>query len=107
MEVSRRDFLRLSVAAGTGTALSGLVGSGVNLEAGSIVCNYRNERTAKEIWVRLGATLHGTGCEKFGALLGDNCRIGANAVVAPGALLDPGTVVGRAALCDQELDSSP
>src|SRR4029079_14449760 len=31
MEVSRRDFLRLSVAAGTGTALSGLAGSGVNL----------------------------------------------------------------------------
>ena len=31
MEVSRRDFLRFSVAAGTGTALSGLVGSGVNL----------------------------------------------------------------------------
>ena len=31
MEVSRRDFLRLSVAAGTGTALSGLIGSGVNL----------------------------------------------------------------------------
>jgi len=31
MEISRRDFLRLSVAAGTGTALSGLVGSGVNL----------------------------------------------------------------------------
>jgi len=31
MEVSRRDFLRLSLAAGTGTALSGLIGSGVNL----------------------------------------------------------------------------
>jgi formate dehydrogenase major subunit len=31
MDVSRRDFLRLSVAAGTGTALSGLIGSGVNL----------------------------------------------------------------------------
>jgi hypothetical protein len=31
MEVSRRDFLRLSVAAGTGTALSGLIASGVNL----------------------------------------------------------------------------
>jgi formate dehydrogenase major subunit len=31
MEISRRDFLRVSVAAGTGTALSGLVGSGVNL----------------------------------------------------------------------------
>ena len=31
MQVSRRDFLRFSVAAGTGTALSGLIGSGVNL----------------------------------------------------------------------------
>ena len=31
MEISRRDFLRFSVAAGTGTALRGLIGSGVNL----------------------------------------------------------------------------
>lgn len=31
MEVSRRDFLRLSVTAGAGTALGGLMGSGVNL----------------------------------------------------------------------------
>jgi formate dehydrogenase major subunit len=31
MESSRRDFLRLSVAAGAGTALSGLLASGVNL----------------------------------------------------------------------------
>jgi formate dehydrogenase major subunit len=31
MEISRRDFLRFSAAAGTGTALSGLIGSGVNL----------------------------------------------------------------------------
>jgi len=31
MEVSRRDFLRFSVAAASGTALGGLMGSGVNL----------------------------------------------------------------------------
>ena len=31
MEVSRRDFLRFSISAAGGTALSGLVGSGVNL----------------------------------------------------------------------------
>jgi formate dehydrogenase major subunit len=31
MEISRRNFLRISVAAGAGTGLSGLVGSGVNL----------------------------------------------------------------------------
>jgi hypothetical protein len=28
MEISRRDFLRLSVTAGSATALSGLIGSG-------------------------------------------------------------------------------
>jgi formate dehydrogenase major subunit len=31
MEVSRRDFLKFSVATGSGTALAGLLGSGVNL----------------------------------------------------------------------------
>ena len=31
MELSRRDFLRVSAAAGSATALSGLIGSGVNL----------------------------------------------------------------------------
>ena len=31
MELSRRSFLRYSVAAGSATALSGLIGSGVNI----------------------------------------------------------------------------
>ncbi len=80
-----------------------VLGADVNLEAGSIVCNYRNEREDKEVRVRLGDRLLATGCLKFGALLGDGCRIGANAVLAPGALLMPGTVVRRAALCDDEV----
>jgi bifunctional N-acetylglucosamine-1-phosphate-uridyltransferase/glucosamine-1-phosphate-acetyltransferase GlmU-like protein len=37
-----------------------LLGENVNLEAGSIVCNYRNERTAKEVLVRLASGLHRT-----------------------------------------------
>jgi UDP-N-acetylglucosamine diphosphorylase / glucose-1-phosphate thymidylyltransferase / UDP-N-acetylgalactosamine diphosphorylase / glucosamine-1-phosphate N-acetyltransferase / galactosamine-1-phosphate N-acetyltransferase len=84
-----------------------VVGSDVNFEAGSIICNYRNEREPKEIRVRLNRILHPTGCEKFGAVVGDNCRIGANAVIAPGALLVPGTVLGRIQLCDQELEVLP
>ena len=31
MEITRRDFLRFSVAAGSATALTGLVGSGMSL----------------------------------------------------------------------------
>ena len=84
-----------------------IIGSDVNLEAGSIVCNYRNEREIKEIRVRMNRRLHSTGCEKFGAVIGDNCRIGANAVIAPGALLIPGMFLGRTQLCDQELEVLP
>jgi UDP-N-acetylglucosamine diphosphorylase / glucose-1-phosphate thymidylyltransferase / UDP-N-acetylgalactosamine diphosphorylase / glucosamine-1-phosphate N-acetyltransferase / galactosamine-1-phosphate N-acetyltransferase len=79
-----------------------ILGSGVNLEAGSVICNYRNERPDKEILVRADGMLNRTGCQKFGALVGDQSRIGANAVVAPGVLLLPGTVVRRASLRDDE-----
>jgi len=79
-----------------------ILGSDVNLEAGSIVANSRNERADKEIRIRRGGVLHGTGVEKFGALIGDHVRIGANAVIAPGSLLLPGQVVPRLVLVDQE-----
>lgn len=78
------------------------LGTDVNLEAGSVICNYRNERHDKEILVRLQGTLCRTGCEKFGGVIGDDCRVGANAVVAPGALVPPGSVVARTALLDDE-----
>lgn len=79
-----------------------LLGEDVNLEAGSIVCNYRNERSDKHIHVRIGNTLHRTPAQKFGAVIGDHGRVGANAVLAPGALLAPASVVRRAALRDDE-----
>jgi bifunctional N-acetylglucosamine-1-phosphate-uridyltransferase/glucosamine-1-phosphate-acetyltransferase GlmU-like protein len=79
-----------------------ILGEDVNLEAGSIICNYRNERPSKEILVRVGSAVYGTGVEKFGSLIGDGSRIGANAVVAPGALLERGSVIGRGKLLDQE-----
>lgn len=65
-----------------------IVGAGVNLEAGAVVANRWNERPER-------------GRTKFGALIGDNCRIGANAVLSPGTILAPGTVVPRLALVDQ------
>jgi len=83
-----------------------VLGAQVNLEAGSIVANYRNERDDKEIRVRIGAALQSTGVQKFGALIGDRARLGANAVAAPGTLLLPGTVVRRLQLVDHEQTSS-
>jgi NDP-sugar pyrophosphorylase family protein len=82
-----------------------ILGAGVNLEAGSIICNHRNERANNEIYVRTGGALQPTGCHKFGAVVGDRCRIGANAVLAPGALLPPWSIVPRASLRDDELSA--
>ncbi|CAN5716297.1 hypothetical protein BH11PSE13_BH11PSE13_11140 [soil metagenome] len=81
-----------------------VVGSNVNIEAGSVVCNYRNERSDHEIRIRSNGTMHRTGVDKFGALIGDGGRLGANSVVAPGALLLPATIVKRTCLLDQEAD---
>lgn len=80
-----------------------ILGSDVNLEAGSVICNYRNERPDKDIRVRIGGMLRSTGRQKFGALVGDGSRIGSNAVVAPGALLIPGSIVTRASLRDDDV----
>lgn len=78
-----------------------ILGRDVNLEAGSIIANHRNELVDP----RLRIDYHGKTLEadtlKFGALVGDGCRIGANAVVAPGAILPPGTVISRLGLIDQ------
>lgn len=79
-----------------------VLGADVNLEAGSIVCNHRNERADPEVHVWLHGTRLATGQARFGALIGDGCRIGANAVLAPGVMLAPATVVGRGRLVDQD-----
>jgi bifunctional N-acetylglucosamine-1-phosphate-uridyltransferase/glucosamine-1-phosphate-acetyltransferase GlmU-like protein len=78
-----------------------IVGADVNIEAGAILANYRNEWADKEIICFDGTSLIRTGCDKFGSLIGDGARIGANAVLAPGAILPRASVVPRLALVDQ------
>lgn len=78
-----------------------ILGADVNIEAGAVIANYRNELADKTIRILVDGTRIDTGVEKFGALVGDGTRIGANAVLAPGTLLYPGTKVGRLQLVDQ------
>jgi NDP-sugar pyrophosphorylase family protein len=78
-----------------------ILGYGVNLEAGSIVANFRNEQADPAIsFIHKGSRIV-TGSTKFGALIGDRSKIGANAVIAPGAILAPGSIVRRLTLIDQ------
>jgi len=78
-----------------------ILGAEVNLEAGSIIANYRNEDPGNTICFLHDGVMMDTGVSKFGALVADGVRIGANAVVAPGAILSRGMVVGRLALVDR------
>lgn len=81
-----------------------VIGAGVNIEAGAMIANYRNERADKRIRIATPNGVIDTGVDKFGALVGDNTRIGANAVIAPGAILARETIVPRLALVDQASD---
>ncbi|HEY5746611.1 MAG TPA: DapH/DapD/GlmU-related protein [Chryseolinea sp.] len=78
-----------------------LLGSGVNMEAGSIICNHFNERADKAIHVMVDRQKLATGVTKFGALVGDHVKIGANAVLSPGTILAPASVVKRLELVEQ------
>jgi len=71
-----------------------VIGAGVNIEAGAMIANYRNERDDKRIRIRVRDGM-------IGALIGDGARIGANAVIAPGALIAPRAIVARLQLIDQ------
>jgi acetyltransferase-like isoleucine patch superfamily enzyme len=72
-----------------------------------VIANHRNERKEKEIRAAIGGKQRRTGVEKFGALVGDRSRIGAHAVLAPGTILRPDSIVARLALIDQDEDRPP
>lgn len=78
-----------------------IIGKFVNFEAGAITANHYNERENKAIFVKYQSQIIATNVEKFGALVGDYCKIGANAVLSPGTLLAPKTIVKRLGLVEQ------
>jgi UDP-N-acetylglucosamine diphosphorylase / glucose-1-phosphate thymidylyltransferase / UDP-N-acetylgalactosamine diphosphorylase / glucosamine-1-phosphate N-acetyltransferase / galactosamine-1-phosphate N-acetyltransferase len=78
-----------------------LIGSMVNFEAGSIIANHFNERSDKTIFALINGTKTPLGVTKFGAIVGDHSKIGANAVLSPGTLLIPQSIVHRLELVQQ------
>ena len=76
-------------------------GNDVNFEAGAVTANHYNEREHKNISVIYDSKEIDTRCIKFGALVGDHAKIGANAVLSPGTILLPNSIVKRLELIDQ------
>jgi UDP-N-acetylglucosamine diphosphorylase / glucose-1-phosphate thymidylyltransferase / UDP-N-acetylgalactosamine diphosphorylase / glucosamine-1-phosphate N-acetyltransferase / galactosamine-1-phosphate N-acetyltransferase len=78
-----------------------IIGDNVNFEAGAVIANHYNERNDKKISVIVDSKIIDSGVEKFGALVGDHSKIGANAVLSPGTILLPNSIVKRLELIEQ------
>jgi NDP-sugar pyrophosphorylase family protein len=78
-----------------------IVGSDVNFEAGAITANHHNDKPDKRIYAHHNAQTIDTGVDKFGSLIGDHSKIGANAVLSPGTILPANSIVKRLELVDQ------
>ena len=79
-----------------------IIGHNVNIEAGAILCNHYNEREDDIVYIHYGGERISTELHKFGSIVGDECRIRANAVLSPGTLLPPHTIVRRLELIEQD-----
>tara|TARA_B100001564_G_scaffold167511_1_gene140692 strand:+ start:1901 stop:2503 length:603 start_codon:yes stop_codon:yes gene_type:complete len=101
VEVKSSFIFRESKAAHFNFIGDSIIGDDVNIEAGAILANYRNELPKKEIVCYYQQQHIHTQTNKFGSLIGSNSKIGANAVLAPGTIIDSQSVVQRLELVDQ------
>ena len=63
-----------------------IIGSNVNIAAGTIFANFRLD--SKEIILKIKNNKIKTGLKKFGSIIGDGVKIGANTVLNPGTVLE-------------------
>lgn len=88
-EVKNAYFFSNAHAAHFAYVGDSILGHSVNLGAGVKLANVRFDK--KEIAIYLEGKKHLTGMRKFGAILGDRCQLGCNAVTNPGTLMRPGS----------------
>ena len=68
-----------------------ILGKEVNLGAGVKLSNLRND--GAEVYLRIGDDRRPSGLRKFGAILGEGCQLGCNAVTNPGTVLGINSIV--------------
>jgi UDP-N-acetylglucosamine diphosphorylase / glucose-1-phosphate thymidylyltransferase / UDP-N-acetylgalactosamine diphosphorylase / glucosamine-1-phosphate N-acetyltransferase / galactosamine-1-phosphate N-acetyltransferase len=68
-----------------------ILGHKAHLGAGVVLSNYK--AFPGNVTVEMDGVPYDTGLRKFGALLGDGCDIGCNAVLNPGSIIGRGAVV--------------
>ena len=90
-EVKRAVFLPGARAPHLNYVGDSILGSDVNLGAGTILANFRHD--GADISIPVGGERLATGRRKLGAVLGDGVKTGCNAVLHPGVVVGRGTSI--------------
>jgi UDP-N-acetylglucosamine diphosphorylase/glucosamine-1-phosphate N-acetyltransferase len=81
-----------------------VVGEHCNFGAGTITANWRFDE--KAITVRVNDSSVNTGMDKFGAIIGDNCRTGINVSIMPGIKIGPNSIIGPSVYLTKDVESN-
>lgn len=87
IEIKRSIILNFTRIPHLSYIADGILGSHVNIGAGTITANWKGGWDDKIVNVTVDSEKISTNQEKFGALIGDNVYLGSNNVTAPGTII--------------------
>ena len=80
-----------------------VLGEQCNFGAGTITANWRFDK--KIISVRVNGNPTNTGMDKFGAVIGNNCRTGINVSIMPGVKIGSNSIIGPSVCLTEDVES--
>jgi bifunctional UDP-N-acetylglucosamine pyrophosphorylase/glucosamine-1-phosphate N-acetyltransferase len=81
-----------------------IVGEHCNFGAGTITANWRFDE--KTISMQVNDSHISTGMDKFGAVIGNNCRTGINVSIMPGIKIGQNSIIGPAVCLTENVNSN-
>lgn len=87
LEIKRSIILNSTRVPHLSYIADSILGSNVNIGAGTITANWKGGWDDKIINLSISGQRISTGQEKFGALIGDNVYLGSNNVTSPGTII--------------------
>jgi NDP-sugar pyrophosphorylase family protein len=78
-----------------------IIGDGCSFGAGTVLANFRFDEC--NISVEIEGEAVDTGLDKFGAIIGDNCKTGVNVSVMPGIKIGPNSIVAPHVCLSEDL----
>jgi bifunctional UDP-N-acetylglucosamine pyrophosphorylase/glucosamine-1-phosphate N-acetyltransferase len=79
-----------------------IIMDGCSFGSGTVTANFRFDE--QQVGVKINSELVDTGMDKFGCIMGENCKTGINASIMPGMRIGPNAIVGSHAMIYQNLE---